>query len=501
MDGNAMLTPNELKERFNSLADDGEFKSLELNTFLNEFVETYETMFQENKELIRKISVLASKIEDYRKDEDSIRSALLVAQRTADSIMTEAQQKIDESLEAAEKKANEIIEQAKESARQEALIKEDMAAGIIEQAETMLSETVTEAEELVLEAKNEAKKIKDEALSNIQEEATEIKTQANNVLMQANEEAKAIILNAKEVATEINQKANVTLAEAKNKAQEILNKSHDDANVFAVIAQKDSDELIAESKTTAADLLLSAKRQSDVTIHELKNIVEKVEPKLNDMFNNFVKLYNESTSLHTNLTEQLMAHLDLINSFNPVSEDAKQLMESTLEVPVIEENEHIDFEDKTVDDILLHFGFNIVPPVLVTDEIQYQDNDAGYEEDDLQPQEPEKNFISSETYEDQYKGKVEIDSGFKLDINFDKEEISKTEKEEELTIDFVKTDEGIEDIDDEWNDISDDSVSNLDLDYNYDEKPDEVNSIEGGFQIDFSAFEVDNKKRSERNNK
>ena len=52
-------------------------------------------MYRENADLIKKISILAKKVEEYRADEDSLKMALLRAQKLADSIVAEAKETAD----------------------------------------------------------------------------------------------------------------------------------------------------------------------------------------------------------------------------------------------------------------------------------------------------------------------------------------------------------------------------------------------------------------------
>ncbi len=63
----------------------------------------------EKAALEQKLLVLADKVEDYRKDEDSLRTALLSAQRLSDTIVKEANENAEIILNDANKRAEEII--------------------------------------------------------------------------------------------------------------------------------------------------------------------------------------------------------------------------------------------------------------------------------------------------------------------------------------------------------------------------------------------------------
>lgn len=80
-----MITPNDIKDKILSTASHG-YNVDETNAFLDEIAESYSAIYAENKELYRKMEILASKIEEYREEEDSIKSTLITAQKAADQL-------------------------------------------------------------------------------------------------------------------------------------------------------------------------------------------------------------------------------------------------------------------------------------------------------------------------------------------------------------------------------------------------------------------------------
>ena len=82
------------------------YRSEEVDDFIDECVETMERLVQENAEVNQKMRALADKVAEYRNDEDSIRSALLSAQRTGDTIIREAEAKAKALLENAQQDAD-----------------------------------------------------------------------------------------------------------------------------------------------------------------------------------------------------------------------------------------------------------------------------------------------------------------------------------------------------------------------------------------------------------
>lgn len=113
-----MLTPGDIKKADFSKAGRGAYKSMEVDAFLDEVYTSYAQLYKENGELIKKLQLLADRVESYRQDEDSIRSALLTAQRMADSIMKEANDKSEQLNQASTEKAKQMLDNAKAQADQ-----------------------------------------------------------------------------------------------------------------------------------------------------------------------------------------------------------------------------------------------------------------------------------------------------------------------------------------------------------------------------------------------
>lgn len=90
----------------------GGYKTDEVDTFLDECADTVEALCRENEENVRKMQVLAETVVEYRNQEDSIRSALINAQRMSESVVAEAQQKAAEIIAQAHDDAEKALERA-----------------------------------------------------------------------------------------------------------------------------------------------------------------------------------------------------------------------------------------------------------------------------------------------------------------------------------------------------------------------------------------------------
>ena len=110
-----MLTAKDVREvQFHKSM--GGYKTIEVDDFLDQVAETLDTLTSQNEENKNKMQVLAETIVEYRNQEDSIRFALINAQRRAESVVKEAQEKADALLAEAQEKANALVAEAEESA-------------------------------------------------------------------------------------------------------------------------------------------------------------------------------------------------------------------------------------------------------------------------------------------------------------------------------------------------------------------------------------------------
>lgn len=120
-----MLTPQEVSTHSFSKASFGGYNMAMVDEFLDELTDDYTALYKENAALKAKLKVLVEKVEEYRATEDSMRATLLTAQRMADSIVKEAEQKRDQMMTQAEIDAKMKITRLKnETAANEARLRQ-----------------------------------------------------------------------------------------------------------------------------------------------------------------------------------------------------------------------------------------------------------------------------------------------------------------------------------------------------------------------------------------
>ena len=125
-----MLTAREVREVIFPRSM-GNYRKDEVDDFLDRCADTIEELTNQNDENGRKMQVLAETIMDYRNQEDSIRSALISAQRMSESVISDARKQADDILEAARAEAAAMHDKALEdtAAEQEELqrVKQEVA--------------------------------------------------------------------------------------------------------------------------------------------------------------------------------------------------------------------------------------------------------------------------------------------------------------------------------------------------------------------------------------
>ena len=105
-----MLTPQEVSERAFPKASFGGYNMAQVDEFLDVLTEDYSALYSENAVLKSKMKVLVEKVEEYRSTEEAMRKALMAAQRMADDLVKEAEQKRAQILEEAEAEAGRKVE-------------------------------------------------------------------------------------------------------------------------------------------------------------------------------------------------------------------------------------------------------------------------------------------------------------------------------------------------------------------------------------------------------
>ncbi len=136
-----MFTPQQIDQVSFGKATFGGYNIEDVDAFLEPLTEDYVTLYKENALLKSKMRVLVAKLEEYRKNETSMKDAIVNAQKTCDMMVREAEAKCTQMLSDANaaaainaKNADALI--AAENARVEEAKKE--AAARIEEIQAQI---------------------------------------------------------------------------------------------------------------------------------------------------------------------------------------------------------------------------------------------------------------------------------------------------------------------------------------------------------------------------
>ena len=100
-----MITPQQIDQISFKKATFGGYDMEQVDEFLEPLTEDYVTLYKENALLKSKMRVLVGKLEEYRKNEASLKEAVANAQKTCDQMVLEAQEKCNAMLKDASNSA------------------------------------------------------------------------------------------------------------------------------------------------------------------------------------------------------------------------------------------------------------------------------------------------------------------------------------------------------------------------------------------------------------
>ena len=96
-----MFTPQQIDQISFTKSTFGGYNMQQVDEFLEPLTEDYVTLYKENALLKSKMRVLVGKLEEYRKNEASMKEAVINAQKTCDKMVAEAEAKCAKMLQGA----------------------------------------------------------------------------------------------------------------------------------------------------------------------------------------------------------------------------------------------------------------------------------------------------------------------------------------------------------------------------------------------------------------
>lgn len=229
-----MISSKELRQKDLEITQNG-YNIAEVDALMAESAATIDAYEKQSGDLYHKLEVLAGKIEEYRQEEDAIKTALVTAQKMADKITKESNETASLLISKSEETAKDTVANAKAES-------DKIISSAREYSTNLIAEKTQQAEEITNKAQDKA----------------------NEVIASAKVVAQDILDQAKQISDDL-----IAKSKAEKEAYEILsNTIKNDAKEFI--------EKVKSLYNNELDALNSAKldKENDDTESEEKSIAE-----------------------------------------------------------------------------------------------------------------------------------------------------------------------------------------------------------------------------------
>ena len=133
-----MISPQEIRSVTFDKVMRG-YRPEDVDAFLQQVAQDMEQLAADNADKEKKLYILAEKIEEYRRDEDNLKTALLNAQRMGESVIREAKQKAESLLREAGIRADTLTRVAQEQSEEQQQELERVKAEVAHFKNTLLA--------------------------------------------------------------------------------------------------------------------------------------------------------------------------------------------------------------------------------------------------------------------------------------------------------------------------------------------------------------------------
>lgn len=168
-----MLTPLEIENR-KFKKEMGGYNKLEVEEFMRVISENYELIYKENLANKDKINMLSSAIKQYKSMEETLQSAILVAQSAGDEVIQNAKRSAENIIKDAENKAAQLLSDASREVTRVSYEYEEMRRNV-EVFRTRIISLLTSQLDIVKEFSMPAETRTENSLSNVKNNSVEIK--------------------------------------------------------------------------------------------------------------------------------------------------------------------------------------------------------------------------------------------------------------------------------------------------------------------------------------
>lgn len=327
-----MISSKELRQKDLEITQNG-YNIAEVDALMAESAATIDAYEKQSGDLYHKLEVLAGKIEEYRQEEDAIKTALVTAQKMADKITKESNETASLLISKSEETAKDTVANAKAES-------DKIISSAREYSTNLIAEKTQQAEEITNKAQDKA----------------------NEVIASAKVVAQDILDQAKQISDDL-----IAKSKAEKEAYEILsNTIKNDAKEFI--------EKVKSLYNNELDALNSAKldKENDDTESEEKSIAE-----IDSEVSGLVDEIEEFTS---SIPQPISSEESDDDTEDAEAEEAEDFQEVTAPDDAEDSEEEIEYE-REEDNKEPAFDLNEIEYEEITDD----DDEDDITEDDEKP--------------------------------------------------------------------------------------------------------------------
>ena len=327
-----MISSKELRQKDLEITQNG-YNIAEVDALMAESAATIDAYEKQSGDLYHKLEVLAGKIEEYRQEEDAIKTALVTAQKMADKITKESNETASLLISKSEETAKDTVANAKAES-------DKIISSAREYSTNLIAEKTQQAEEITNKAQDKA----------------------NEVIASAKVVAQDILDQAKQISDDL-----IAKSKAEKEAYEILsNTIKNDAKEFI--------EKIKNLYNNELDALNSAKldKENDDTESEEKSIA--------DIDSEVSGLVDEIEEFTSSIPQPISSEESDDDTEDAEAEEAEDLQEVIAPDDAEDSEEEIEYE-REEDNKEPAFDLNEIEYEEITDD----DDEDDITEDDEKP--------------------------------------------------------------------------------------------------------------------
>lgn len=349
-----MISSKELRQKDLEITQNG-YNIAEVDALMAESAATIDAYEKQSGDLYHKLEVLAGKIEEYRQEEDAIKTALVTAQKMADKITKESNETASLLISKSEETAKDTVANAKAES-------DKIISSAREYSTNLIAEKTQQAEEITNKAQDKA----------------------NEVIASAKVVAQDILDQAKQISDDL-----IAKSKAEKEAYEILsNTIKNDAKEFI--------EKVKSLYNNELDALNSAKldKENADTDAEEKSIAE-IDSEVSglvDEINEFTSFIPQPTSTEESGDDAEDSEAEEFESLNDSEAEETETLQEVIAADEAEDSEEEIEYEREEDNKEPSFDLNEIEYEEITDDddeddITVDDEKPVIEEDD-EPADP-----------------------------------------------------------------------------------------------------------------